>query len=234
MKRFFSALIVPALMLLLPASLQAQGAFLASRTGTFGIRLDGGVSCSLGGDFANTGTGSVTSVQPQGMAGLFFNFSPRFRAGLDYSYTRMVREQLNGTMTPLPNGGVEGEVYRDLKTHFHGVEATGEYNLLGVGPLSLYAGTGAGCLIADGNTYTIAVKNEVKTGGMGNSIHVTGHNVGHRYFAPFIPVTLSLEFAFLPQVAVSVGGGYRFILAGKNEYSAKSQPFGTVGLRFNL
>ena len=218
------------LLLLLPASLQAQDA----REGTLGIRLDGGLSWSLGGDFANSGKNALTTIQPQGVVGLYYNFSPRFRMGLDYGYTRMIREQTNGTLKTLSDGSVEGEVYRDLKTHFHAAELTGEFNVLGAGPVSLYLGAGAGCQFALGNTYTIGVKNEVKPGGLGNSIHVTGHNEGHKYVAPYIPVTLSLEFAFLPQVAVSVGGGYRLILAGKNEYSAKSQPFAALGLRFNL
>ncbi|MBQ6957286.1 MAG: hypothetical protein IJP77_01855 [Bacteroidales bacterium] len=219
-----------ALLLLLPASLYAQDV----REGTLGIRLDGGLSWSLGGDFANSGKNALTTIQPQGIVGLFYNFSPRFRVGLDYGYTRMVRQQLDGTMHALPGGGEGGEVYRDLKNHFHAAELTGEFNLLGEGPLSLYLGAGAGCQFVVGNTYTIAVKNEVKPGGMGNTIHVTGHNVGHKFAAPYIPVTLSLEYAFLPQVAVSMGGGYRLILAGKNGFSAKSQPFATLGLRFNL
>lgn len=230
MKRFFLA-IMPALLLLLPpVSLQAQDA----REGTLGIRLDGGLSWSLGGDFTNSAKNALTTIQPQGVVGLFYNFSPRFRAGLDYGYTRMVREQTDGTMHELPGGGVEGEVYRDLRTYFHAAELKGEFNLLGAGPLSLYLGAGAGCQFAIGNTYTIGVKNEVKPGGLGNSIHVTGHNVGHKYVAPYIPVTLSLEYAFLPQVAVSAGCGYRLILAGKNGLSAKSQPFAVLGLRFNL
>ena len=230
MKKLFVAIMPALLLLLLPASLQAQDA----REGTLGIRLDGGLSWSLGGDFANSGKNALTTIQPQGVVGLYYNFSPRFRMGLDYGYTRMVREQTNSTLKTLSDGSVEGEVYRDLKTHFHAAELTGEFNVLGAGPVSLYLGTGAGCQFALGNTYTIGVKNEVKPGGMGNSIHVTGHNVGHKYAAPYIPVTLSLEFALLPQVAVSVGGGYRLILAGKNEYSAKSQPFAALGLRFNL
>lgn len=230
MKQFFLAIMPALLLLLLPASLQAQDA----REGTLGIRLDGGLSWSVGGDFANSVKNAPTATQPQGVAGLFYNFSSRFRLGLDYGYTRMLREQTNETMNSLPGGGVEGEVYRDLKNHFHAAELTGEFNLLGDGPLSMYLGAGAGCQFVVGNTYTIAVKNEVKSGGLGNSIHVTGHNVGHKYAAPYIPVTLSLEYAFLPQVAVGVGGGYRLILAGKKEFSAKSQPFATLGLRFNL
>ncbi len=218
---------------LLPANLYAQD----SRTGTLGLRLDGGVLWSLGSGFENIGSSSLNEIQPVGDAGLYFNFSPRFRAGLDYSYSRIVREQLDGTQTPLSGGGSESVVYRDLKTHFHGVALTGEYNLLGsmVGsPLSLYAGAGAGCLFAVGNTYDIGVKNEIVPGGMGNTVQVTGHNEGHRFIVPCFPVTLSLEYAFLPQVSLSLGGGYRFIVAGKHELSPKGQAFATLGLRFNI
>ena len=111
MKKLILAIMPALLLLLLPASIQAQDA----REGTLGIRLDGGLSWSLGGDFANSGNNALTLIQPQGVVGLFYNFSSRFRMGLDYGYTRMVREQTNGTMNALPGGGVAGEVYRNLK-----------------------------------------------------------------------------------------------------------------------
>ena len=214
------------LLIAIPAAVWAQGGI--------GIRLDGGVSYSLGDGMASVSAGKLTAVQPQGGAGIYYNFGRRVRAGVDYSYTRMVRENVNGTLTQLPGGGVEGEVYRDLKTHFHGASLTGEFNVLPAGIVSLYLGAGAGCLFAQGKTYTIGVSNEVKPGGTGNLIHITGHNVGHNYVAPFIPLTLSLEFRFLPQVAVSLGGGYRFVLAGDASLAPKSQAYGTLGLRFNL
>ena len=178
----------------------------------------------------------ATVVQPQGGAGLFFNFSPSFRVGLDYSYTRMLREQFDNTLTQLRGGGVAGEVFRDLKLSFHGVTALAEFNVLGAagGPLSLYVGAGAGCLFAAGYAYTIEVRDEVRADGMGNKISISGHNEAQRYVTPCIPATLSLEYAFLPQVAVSFGGGYRFLLARGNEFAPKGQAYATLGLRFNL
>ena len=74
----------------------------------------------------------------------------------------------------------------------------------------------------------------LKADGTGNTISITGHNEGHRYVAPCIPATLSLEYAFLPQVALSFGGGYRFIMARGNGYAPKGQAYATLGLRFNL
>lgn len=230
-KRFW--LIVLLLLFVMQTDLYAQ----ASRTGTLGLRFDGGASWSLGSGFANVGTSSLNETQPLFTAGMYFNFSPRFRAGLDYDYSRLVREQLDGSQTALPGGGSESVVYRDLKTHFHGVTLTGEYNLLGSmadSPFSLYAGAGAGCLFAVGNTYEIGVKNEIVPGGMGNTVQVTGHNEGHRFILPCFPLSLSLEYAFLPQVSLSLGGGYRFIVAGKHGLSPKGQASATLGLRFNL
>ena len=215
------------LLFLMPSLLCAQGV-------KVGVRLDGGAQYSLGGGLSDASAQGPTAVQPIVGGGVYLRFASRVRAGVDYSYTRMVREQVNGTLTQLPGGGVEGEVYRDLKTHFHGAAVSGEFNVLPAGIVSLDLGAGAGALFAQGKTYTIGVSNEVKPGGTGNLIHISGHNVGHNYVAPFIPLTLSLEIQFLPQVAVSLGGGYRFVLAGSQALAPKGQAYGTLGLRFNL
>ena len=222
--------IILVLLLSLPTALWAQG--------TLGLRLDGGVSWMKGGGIEGASAKTITAIQPQVGVGLYYNFNPAFRLGLDFSYTRMLREQTNASLQPLPDGGVQGDVYRDLKTHFHGAGLTGEVNLLGLGgvkkPLSLYVGTGVTGLFAVGNIYTIGVSNTIKPDGTGNTVHVTGHNEGHRYIVPSIPATLSLEYAFLPQVALRISGGYRFILAGRQELSPKGQAYATVGLCFQL
>ena len=229
-----SSLILPALVLIMAQTgLQAQPAYSEARTGSLAIRLDGGTSWVFGSAFDNQTSVRAKEIQPLAGAGLMFNFSPYFRAGLDYSYSRMVREQ-TGTLSTLPDGSVEGDVYKDLKTHLHAAALTGEFNLLGGSRFGIYAGTGAGLLMGMGNTYTIGIQNQLLPGGKGNTVHVTGHNEGHNYYAPFIPVTLSLEFAFLPQVSLSLGGGYRFIIAGDNTFAPKNQAYATLGLRFNL
>jgi hypothetical protein len=105
------------LFLILPTALSAQGL----RTGSLGIRLDGGLQWSVGSGLADAVAKGPTAIQPMGGAGVYYNIIPRLRAGVDYNYTRMVREQTNGTLTPLSGGGVAGEVYKDLKTHFHGI-----------------------------------------------------------------------------------------------------------------
>ena len=107
---------------------------------------------------------------------------------------------------------------------------------VGVGkkPYSLYVGTGVACLFASGNNYTIGVSNTIKPDKTGNTLHVTGHNVGHKYAVPCIPATLTLEYEFLPQVAVRLSGGYRFVLAGGQALSPKGQFYATVGICFQL
>ena len=191
-----------------------------------------------GGGIEGSSDKTMTAIQPQGGAGLFFNFSPTLRLGLDYGYTRMLREKTNPSLLPQPDGGVNGDVYCDFKTNFHSAGLTAELNLLGLGgrkkPLSLYVGTGVAGLFATGNSYTIGVSNTIKPDKTGNTLHVTGHNEGHRYVVPCIPATLSLEYSFLPQVALRIGGGYRFILAGKQELSPRGQAYATMGLCFQL
>ena len=233
MKRLFAPIVTALVLTLTQTGLQAQSAYSEARTCTLAIRLDGGTAWATGSAFDNLAQVRAKETQPLAGAGLMFNFSPRFRAGLDYSYSRLVREQ-TGTLTTLPDGSVEGDVYKDLKTHLHTAALTGEFNLLGGRRAGVYIGTGAGCLLGDGNTYTVGITNQLLPGGAGNTVHVTGHNEGHRYCVPFVPVTLSLEFAFLPQVSLSLGGGYRFVFAGEDAYAPKNQAYATLGLRFNL
>ena len=237
MKRFATAMIFSVMLLLLPVAVWSQNPFFESRTNTFGVRLDGGVSMSLGSSFSDLSSNISTAVQPLGSAGCYYNFTPHFRAGADYNYTLMARQMMDGTMQPLEGGGVQGEIYRNLNTHFHGVALTAEYNVLGGlpgGVLSLYAGLGVGCQFAVGNIYAINVKNEVKAGGTGNTISITGHNDPHTYAKPFLPASLTLEYAILPQMAVSFGVGYNVIFADKHDISPNGQAFARIGLRFNI
>ena len=217
-------------LLSLPTAIWAQG--------TLGLRLDGGVSLMGGGGPEGARGNATTITQPQIGAGLFYNFSPIFRLGLDYSYTRMLREQTNASLESQPDGSVQGNVYYDFKTNFHGIALTGEMELLtlleGKKPYSLYVGTGVACLFASGNNYTIGVSNTIKPDKTGNTLHVTGHNVGHKYAVPCIPATLTREYEFLPQVAVRLSGGYRFVLAGGQALSPKGQFYATVGICFQL
>ena len=230
------------LLFLTAGGLRAQAPYRDARTGTVGLRLEGGTSWSFGSSFENVGANEVNLIQPYAGAGLFVNIRPWVRVGADYSYTRMIREQLFSSLPALSGDGIlagsaEGSIYRDFKTHFHGASLTGEFNLMeigknkGAGRFGMWLGTGLGCLFSQGNTWDIFVSNVLNADKQ--VVRFGGHNEPHRYNALFIPVTLSLEYAFLPQVALSVGGGYRF-LPMKQDLAPKSQAYAKVGLVFNL
>ena len=169
MKNLFS---LPALLLAL-LLLTGSG---ASAQDLINVRLWGGPSLNVGG-FASVGSKNESAVQPLAGIGVSVNVLPQLRVGMAYGYTRMIREQIDGTLTPIAGnvlpGSVEGTVYSDLKTHFYALDLTAEYNVLPMGgPLALYAGTGAGCLFASGNTWSLGVRNEVSDEGWANRVTV--------------------------------------------------------------
>ena len=233
MKKKTSLLLVFLLLLSTAGGLRAQDPYRDASTGTVGLRLDGGTSWAFGSSFENIGANQVNLLQPYAGAGLLINIKPWVRIGADYSYTRMIREQLFTSLQP-----ETGHVYRDFKTRFHGASLTGEFNLVellgrGTGPgrVGLWLGTGLGVLFSQGNTWNVSVSNEISADKQ--TIRIGGHNEPLGYNAPFIPVTLSLEYAFLPQVALSIGGGYRF-LPGKTDLAPRHQAYAKAGLVFNL
>ena len=233
MKKKTSLLLVFLLLLSTAGGLRAQDPYRDASTGTVGLRLDGGTSWAFGSSFENIGANQVNLLQPYAGAGLLINIKPWVRIGADYSYTRMIREQLFTSLQP-----ETGNVYRDFKTRFHGASLTGEFNLVellgrGTGPgrVGLWLGTGLGVLFSQGNTWNVSVSNEISADKQ--TIRIGGHNEPLGYNAPFIPVTLSLEYAFLPQVALSIGGGYRF-LPGKTDLAPRHQAYAKAGLVFNL
>ena len=224
-----------AFLLMVPygGNVRAQGMLRAPSL--VGVRVSGGISWDFGGSFAGENANGMTVVQPEAGIGVTLAVAPRFRAGVGYDYTRMVREQVNGTLQPMSGnvlpGSVEGTVYRDFKTHFHAVALTAEYNLLPTGGfLSLYVGTGAGCLFATGNSWSLSIRNEMRSNDWTNTVTVDGHNEAHHYTAPFIPASLSLECRILPGTSLCLSGVYRQILS-KNELAPKGQATASLGLR---
>ena len=233
MKKETLLLLVFLLLLSTAGGLRAQDPYRDASTGTVGLRLDGGASWALGSSFENIGANQVNLLQPYAGAGLLINIKPWVRIGADYSYTRMIREQLFNSLQP-----ETGNVYRDFKTRFHGASLTGEFDLVELlgrgkdpGRVGLWLGTGLGFLFSQGNTWNVSVSNEISADKQ--TIRIGGHNEPLGYNAPFIPVTLSLEYAFLPQVALSIGGGYRF-LPGKTDLAPRHQAYAKAGLVFNL
>lgn len=239
-----SLLLLLLLLFTTAGSLRAQDPHRDTRAGTVGLRLDGGASWSFGSSFENVGGNHVNLIQPYAGAGLLVNIRPWARIGVDYSYTRMIREQVYTSLQPMSGasiaaGSVEGAIYRDFKTRFHGASLTGEFNLLEMGKgkapgrLGLWVGTGLGYLFSQGNTWTLSVSNVLYSDTWTQTVHFGGNNSPHRYNDLFIPATLSLEFAVLPEMALSIGGGYRFIF-GKNDLAPRSQAYAKVGLVFSL
>ena len=243
-KKQISILMATLSLLAAPVGLQAQDAYREARTGTVGIRLDGGASWSFGSSFGNVGANQINLIQPYGGAGVLVNIRPWLRLGADYSYTRMVREQLTPSLQPLTgdgliSGSAAGSVYRDFKTRFHGASFTGEFNLMeighpkGLGRFALWFGTGVGCLFSQGNTWTLNVSDEMRSDNWKKTVHFGGVNEPHSYNSVFIPATLTMEYAFLPQVSLTIGGGYRY-LPGKADLAPQSQAYAKAGLVFNL
>ena len=228
-------IILTALSLLLPVRGIAQvsgDGFRAARTGTVGLSLDEGLSWSLGGGFANIGTDNMNLIQPSATAGVFYNFSPLVRAGAYYGYTRMVRGQLTD-----PDAG--GVFYRDFKSRFHSAHISGEVDLVELFSkglphrLSVYAGAGAGLLLANGNTLEKSCSTSYDKEKMVQTTRFAEHNDPHRYRSAYVPVTLTVEYAFLPQVSLRLAGSGR-ILTTKTDIAPKSQVSATAGLVFNI
>jgi hypothetical protein len=210
----------------------------ATAQGIVGVRLSGGAAWSFGSSFRNVGANEANVLQPVLGAGVTVKVLPQFRVGLGYDYSQMVREQLNGTLEPISGsvlpGSVEGTVYSDFKTRFHAAGLSAEYNVLPVGgPVSLYVGTGFGCLFAQGNTWALSVRNEMRSDNWTSTVTINGQNEFHYYAAPFIPATVSLECRILPQTSVCVGGLYRLVLS-KNDLAPKGQACATLGLRLDF
>ena len=245
-KKKLSLLVV--LLLLIPAIVlsaqQPDSHFKDARTGTIGLRANGGAMWAFGSPFENVNANNLNLIQPYGEAGLFVNIKPWVRVGADYSYTRMIREQMFKSLEPLVGDGIitgsqGGTVYSDFKTRFHGASLTGEFDLVELfsrgnskGKVALWLGTGLGYMFANGNTWSLNVADIMKTDNT-QTIQFAFKNEPHKYNALFVPARLSLEYAFLPQVALSLGGEYRF-LPMKNDLSPRHMAIAKVGLVFNL
>ena len=237
MKKLSSLLLPVLLLVLAQTGLNAQTQYSQVRIQSFSVRLDGGLSWSFNSAFDQLSGARANLTQPSLGFGVMWNYTPNVRFGASYNYSRMVREQA-GVLEQLPGGSVQGDVYKDFKAQLNSLYLTAEYNVLGNhfldGRLRAYAGMGLGFLSCAGNTYNIGVENELLTDGAGNIVRISGHNQMVREVWPVLPFTLTVEYALLPQVALSLSGGYRVVVAGPEDYTPKGQAFATVGLVFNL
>ena len=201
--------------------------------GSIGVRVDAGASWSFGSPFTDASVSSPVRPCQYGQLGVHYYIIPRLRAGVDYSYTRRSSD-LSGAVASSP---AVTTLYRDVRTDFHGLSLRAEYNLLPSGTcggrLSLYAGAGAGCLFSVGSTYTLSASSDRLEGAAGSSFTISGHNENHRHTSLFVPLGLSLEYEFLPQVSLSLSGEYRFNPV-KEQLVPNGQAAAMLGLRFRL
>lgn len=193
------------------------------------VHLSGGAAWNCGSRFGDTRANGTNATQPSLGTRVTIGVLPLLRVGLGYDYSRMLGEQLMGTPDPLT-----GTVYKDLKTYFHALSATAEYNVLTqIDGLSLYVGSGFGCLFATGHTWELSVQNEWDADEWTSTVTMEGHNRKQGYAAPFIPVSASLEYRISPRTALCLGNLYRLVLS-KNESAPKVQAFLTLGLRLDF
>ena len=202
------------------------------------VGLSGGAAWNFGSSFKNVGANEANVLQPVLGADVAVKVMPRMRISLNFDFSRMIREQLNSTLEPIAGsvlpGSVEGTVYNDFKMRFLAVGAMAEYDVLPAGGLlSLYVGTGCGFLLADGNTWALSVRNEMRSDNWTSTVSVNGKNQLHNFGAPFIPARMSLECRILPQMSICAGGTSRLILS-KNTLAPKVQVFATLGIRLDL
>lgn len=232
------------LLLLVAVGMQAQGEYRDARNRTLGLRINGGASWSFNSPFENIHADTRNLTQPLTSAGLIYNIRPWVRIGADHSYTTMVREQLLSSLQPIAGenmtaGSEAGTVYRDLKTNFNTASLTGELNLVDLickknsGRFSIWLGAGVGYLFAKGNTWSVNISNEMRNDNWTQTVHFGGNNESHSYNALYIPVTLSLEYAVLPNVAISVGGGLNY-LPSKKDLAPREMAYAKAGLVFNI
>ena len=232
MKKLLSSALFMAVMLLLSAgwNLSAQTPKFPS---SVGVSVYGGPAWSFGG-FRNIGSDGLNVIQPQAGISVSLGIGERFRSGLDVSFTRMIREQVDASLQPLTGDGIisgstEGTLYKDFMTRFFSAGLSAGYSLLKAGPLELFIETGAGCIYAAGNTWSLSVRNELRSDTLTSTVSVTGHNDPHEYLAPYIPAGLSLEIGILPQTRLCAGARYRYIITGET-IAPKHQACATLGL----
>ena len=223
------------LLMLVPAFsvLDAQNAYRDTRSNAMSVRLEGGTSWALGSGFENIRANTINEIQPYGGVGVLRYFQPWLRAGMDYSYSSMAREQLFPSMDPSD----EGIAYREFTSSFHSVSVSAEYDVMDFrhdfasDRLCIWLGIGAGVFFAHGNIWTLSATSSIDTASGRQKVHVGANNEPDNCTSIMIPATVSMEYAVLPQLYATLGGGFRFIPAAQDPFP-KGQAFAKLGLVF--
>lgn len=232
--------ILAALTLMLGAPLFAQEQeepeYKEQRTNKVGLYLRGGTAWATGGGYADLCQG-ITPVQGLGGAGLNWNIRPWVRLGLNYDYTYSSRNRYYTELQPegmsveagegmVENSSQGGVFYRRYNTGMHGVDLSGDFNLMELfknrsdkGWFNVYVGTGFGWMFGTGNVWSMSTGHSSFTGpstdgtfgNISTTSWVKAENREARFNSPYVPARLSVEFNVLPQVAIGLEGGYKFL-----------------------
>ena len=159
----------------MPAMAQErQPDYKAYRTNTWSIYAQGGASWADGVDMQNVNAAAGTLTNPLVGGGLNYNIRPWLRLGLNYEFSQYGREQRfaeyqpistdflkNQGMTLVESGG--GKAYSKMWTQFHAADFSVEFNIAELWQnrkaqwFNAYLGTGFGYMMANGNSYDIAM-----------------------------------------------------------------------------
>lgn len=249
--------------LLMPAMAQErQPDYKAYRTNTWSIYAQGGASWADGVDMQNVNAAAGTLTNPLVGGGLNYNIRPWLRLGLNYEFSQYGREQRfaeyqpistdflkNQGMTLVESGG--GKAYSKMWTQFHAADFSVEFNIAELWQnrkaqwFNAYLGTGFGYMMANGNSYDIAMgyavwedpNNVVNGVRVGNSYEstswLTAHNTRHAFNSPYVPATLSLEFDVTPRFTIGAKAGLMYLL-NTADYAPKFVETAGLVLRINL
>ena len=240
----YSFLIVPAIVLLLvvETGVRAQNPFMDARNKTVSARIDGGASWAIGSSFKNLNSGRSNETQPIESAGAMYHVMPWLRGAVDYSYSSLVRQQVFAELIPIENapaGSSGGMAYRELKSSFHSLAVTAEAEIFELAKAmvseryALWVGIGVGGLYDSGNVWSLSATNEFDAAALTQKVNLKGHNDPHTNVSVFIPVTVSFEYSVLPQLAVGVGGGFRYIPSAF-DLTPVGQAYVKAGLVYNF
>lgn len=231
---------------------QVYGDYSALRTNTWSVYLQGGTSWARGVWYQNESARWSYGVSPAVGAGFDYNFFPWVRLGVEYLYSGYRREQrlseLNINADPV-------FAYGNYTVRYHNIKMVAGFNLMEVFPerrttwLNLYAGTGAGYMLANGNEYgiyfsTTQTQNGVTTPVSGNiqvdnesplviTSNVTTRNLASAFNRVYVPVSLHLEADINPRLTIGLKGESNWVL-NRREIAPKGLFFALATLRYNF
>ena len=231
-----------ALLLSVAASAQQVSDYSQLRTNTWSIYGMGGVATATGENlFQNVNQSADIFLAPMGGAGVTFNIRPWIRLNLGYEISKYKREQRWGNVQP------DGTSYRSLETLYNAGEFDVDLNLAQIfrkkgtaGPFNVYLGSGIGALFDLGVDYSITMgQTEVNDPLATNDNYsfvpwIKGHNDLVKYYSPFVPVNLSIEYDIVPKFTLGLRGSLKWLFGKAEPNKAKFIESVGILLRYNI